>query len=653
MPGWLDRGLRLALNVLVAFGVLGMPLAMVGAFDPVPVLLVTVAGTAALAWATRGLRPEPGPGWPAIGALALAAAAAAFNARYSSQHLLADRDPGIYMWHGRWIAGNGNLLVDSGRALFEPLVGPLSRHCPTSCPGAPGDRLYVQFLHFFPLTLAAAKWIGGPSLMVKANAVLGGLSLLCFFAFATRLVRPLLALAAAAALAVNLVQVHFARDSVSEVLAQALLFGGLYLLWEARRRWDPLAGAVAGLALGATCMVRIDSFFYLIPLAAYLFGELAVSRGRGRFVAAVSGGLTASAALGFVDLYFFSRAYFHFESEELRAIGIGLALTLLAGPAALVVLRRGRPSLRRLADIVPIAIVVLALLAAFVRPAVEKAPLAHPSAKTDQIIAGNQRDQGLAVEPRRGYGEHSFVWLDWYLGPVALAAGLAGLALMSRRLLMGRAGPAAPFLGIFLASSLLYLWRPSIFPDQVWAMRRFLPVVIPGFILMAAWTADRLLELRRPPRAGLLLAAAVVAGSIAVPLATLVPLRTERQQAGAVGLVQRICRSLPPHAAVIVVKSPDYNDVVQPLHAFCGVPVAQLYHRLPHSQFASFAPRLRRAGYRLVLLSTNRGAMQVLFGRQAPRRPFARIDYRVLEQRLTGRPRRQVEAEYRVYMVRG
>src|SRR5437764_1435907 len=307
--------------------------------------------------------------------------------------------------------------------------------------------------------LAAAQWIGGTSLIVKANALLGGLSLVCFFAFATRLVRPVLALAATAALAVDVVQVHFARDSVSEILAQALLFGGRYLLWQARRSWDPLAGAVAGLTIGATCMVRIDSFFYLIPLAGCLFGEVAVARERARFAGAVAAGLAVTAALGFADLYFYSRSYFHFESQELRGIGIGLAATLLAGALLLLALRRG-PALRdlavrmrpRLAAAVPFAIVVLALFAAFVRPGVEKASLARPSAKTDQIIAGKQHDQGLPVEPRRGYGEHSLVWLDWYLGPVALAAGVAGLALLARRAILGRAGPAAPFLGVFLAT---------------------------------------------------------------------------------------------------------------------------------------------------------------------------------------------------------
>ena len=184
-------------------------------------------------------------------------------------------------------------------------------------------------------------------------------------------------------------------------------------------------------------------------------------------------------------------------------------------------------------------------------------------------------------------------------------------------------------------------------------MRRFLPVVIPGLLLLAAWTAERLLELPLPRRVGPVLATAVVAGCIAVPLAELAPLRTERQQAGAVALMRRVCDSLPPHAAVLVVKSPNYNDVVQPVHAFCRVPVATIYRPIPRRRFEAIAPGLRRSGHELVLLATTRGALKDLVGPRAPRRPLARIDYRVLEQRLTSRPRRQVREEYRVYMARG
>jgi hypothetical protein len=39
---------------------------------------------------------------------------------------------------------------------------------------------------------------------------------------------------------------------------------------------------------------------------------------------------------------------------------------------------------------------------------------------------------------------------------------------------------------MFLSAALLYVTVPSIVPDQIWAMRRYLPVVIPGLLLAAA-----------------------------------------------------------------------------------------------------------------------------------------------------------------------
>ena len=38
---------------------------------------------------------------------------------------------------------------------------------------------------------------------------------------------------------------------------------------------------------------------------------------------------------------------------------------------------------------------------------------------------------------------------------------------------------------MFAPPALLYLWRPTITPDQVWAARRFLPAVFPAVILLA------------------------------------------------------------------------------------------------------------------------------------------------------------------------
>ena len=47
---------------------------------------------------------------------------------------------------------------------------------------------------------------------------------------------------------------------------------------------------------------------------------------------------------------------------------------------------------------------------------------------------------------------------------------------------------------MLLFGGLIYLWRPSITPDHIWVMRRFVPLVLPAFLAMAglavAWLVD-------------------------------------------------------------------------------------------------------------------------------------------------------------------
>ena len=47
------------------------------------------------------------------------------------------------------------------------------------------------------------------------------------------------------------------------------------------------------------------------------------------------------------------------------------------------------------------------------------------------------------------------VWLSWYLGPVALVAGIAGLALAVRDVLLGRRPGLVPLAGVTLAITML------------------------------------------------------------------------------------------------------------------------------------------------------------------------------------------------------
>ena len=636
LPAWLDWAARAAVCLAAGLLLTGMPLAMAGAYRPgagIPLALLAAAGLLWLARPVRDTGVAAGRGvvLPALGAVAVAVVSAVVNAHFSAQHVLADRDPGIYLWFGRWISHHGSLLLDNPRQFFPTVKHGVLAQCPVTCRGAPGDRLYVQFLHGLPVTLGAAGWLGGAATITKANAVLGGFSLIAFYALGTRLMRPLFALLATAALAVSFPQVYFARDTYSEILAQLLLLGGLWLLWEARSLRSTRVAVVAGLALGLTCTVRIDSFLYAIPLIAYAFGELAFGdRALRRPMLALMGGGAVGGALGVLDLHVFSRGYLHLQHSEVQPLELGIVATALGG-AAVCALRSPlhsalRPLRSAAAVVIPAAIVVAGLFTWLLRPHVQHLA----AADFDHELVHLQRVNGLAVEPHRTYGEDGLRWIGWYLGPVGVAAGIAGLALAVREIVLGRRPLLVPLVGVVGVAGALYLADPHIFPDQIWAMRRYVPAVIPGLILLGVWAAQRL-----PWRPAALAVAAAVA---VIPAVHLAPVAKVHEQATGVAAISRLCDSLPPNAAVWTVPGPEETRLIQPVHAFCGVPVGQ---SPPHARREVMEQAKRTAavqGRTLVLVSTRPGPLQRAAGLDPPPRPVTVYSYERLEQTLTRRP---------------
>jgi hypothetical protein len=408
-------------------------------------------------------------------------------------------------------------------------------------------------------------------------------------------------------------------------------------------------------------MARIDSFVYLMPLTAYVLGELALAdvRERSRFALAVGAGVLATAALGTVDLLAFSRGYYHLEASELRGAWIGFGATLVAGLAVVAVARR-RPRIRadvlrrlpRFATGAAVAVAVLGVLALVVRP-----HLGHVTGAYNKALTIVQGSQGGPLEPTRTYGEQTMVWLSWYLGPVALLAGVAGLALAVREVLLGRRPQLVPFAGIALAITALYVARPSIFPGQVWAMRRFLPVTIPALLLLGAWAADQLgtwLGPRLRPRLGRLPVRAAVP-ALAIAAAVLVPawqlghgLLDTREQAGGLRAIGRVCDRLPRRAVVWATAGSGDARLLQPIHAFCDVPVAQSLPDVPRRTVEQLAQRLARKQRPLYVMSTRRARLRGFTPTAAPVvfRP------RKLEESVSHRPRHRYRVRIAFYFAR-
>ena len=605
---------RLAAFALVALGLVGTPLALVDRFDRLPVLLGAGTLLVLLEVGWQLTAPRAGrPGWRVVVASLLAVVVAGLsiglNTRSHSQHLLVDGDPAVYAVTGQLLAETGSLRIDT---LSETVFGGV----PTLNYAGAGFDAYEDetvvrpsFMHLLPQALAVASWAGGPQALLWANAWIAGVALLAVFSFGARLTgRPEWALVAMTGLALTLPQQHFSRDTFSELPAQLLVFAGLTLLHDAVRARRAVPALLAGLVLGASCLARIDAFSYLIPLV--LLATVLVLAGATRVAAALVAGVALGAALGYVDLRIGSPAYLGLQSENLDLILLALAATTV-GCAVLVAGRRwslalwGRLQGRALAASVSGVLVLLCCYAAFVRPRVEVGRNLSPTQPTAVEVL--QLRAGLESDPLRSYDEQSLIWLTWYLGAAAVALGLLALVVLVWRSLRrqpseqdGRQALALlGFLLLFGASTALYLWRPSIIPVHYWATRRFLPVTIPGLLLLAVWLVPAVRGRWRWP-----VGAAVAAALLAPPVVFLQDHLTEREYVPMLAVTERLCDALQPDDAVLLVGGGVLSTgMPQTLRAFCGVPVAVVDERTTVADVAAVAGAARDAGRRLVLLS--------------------------------------------------
>jgi hypothetical protein len=190
-----------------------------------------------------------------------------------------------------------------------------------------------------------------------------------------------------------------------------------------------------------------------------------------------------------------------------------------------------------------------------------------------------QRAEGVTVDGTKTYVEDTVVWLAWYLGPVALGLGLAGLGVAVSRSVGGRWPPSATAATVLISGmTALYAWNPRVAPDQVWAMRRYVPITVPGLLvfgalaLHAVWTPAA----RRIGRvlAGAIAAVLVVAAAAPPALATSAASGT-RELRGARRAVESTCDALPEHAVVLIPSRGPFAERFAPaLRAFCHVDVA-------------------------------------------------------------------------------
>lgn len=500
-------------------GSLALSLAEVGLFSAGLLALLWLAG-ALLLWLWPGRARLPRLRLPAAGRWELllltgwlVVALWLFMRPHEFIHGAADA--GVYVNQAVSVANSGGLLVQ------EPFIAALDQELYPAfmrerLPNE-GTRYYLlpafnladdrpglvipDFFHLHPVWQAVAYDLGGVWAALRLPglwALLGSLAVYLTLRAVTGWPVALLALAG---MSLNALQVWFARYPVTETLTQFLLWSSLWALgaWLRGKRPARLWALLAALTLGQLLLVRIDMVFVLalpVGLALWLWWRRSERAWESVWHSAAWYFLPLLLLTGHGVLHtlFISAPYAtriaSYVRRTLQAFGPGLVLLVilvvvvgivLGGVAGRYrhILRQRLPVWwvayrRHLLIAATLSLLLLATYGWFVRPALG--------------AANSYRDWyggGMIVI----YDHENLLRLGWYLSPLGVWLGVGGVCLMLWR---GNR-PVWPVLLVGLFFSLLYLWRIQNNPHQIYAMRRYVPVVMPFFIFSGAYLLGRLL----------------------------------------------------------------------------------------------------------------------------------------------------------------
>lgn len=443
-----------------------------------PPLLGAIGWVVVVAWliAARPRLPSIGRPAPArLGFLAGLALAAVLYLAAPTDPMAGGRDMAVYTNHAIYMAHHGRLDIPYPEGV-EP--GAL----PPGWVGFSGvystePTLTVQFAHVYPAWLAQAFAAVGYGGLLRVNAILAIFSIIGVFALARRFMPESIAALAALFLAFNPGQVWVVRNTLTEPMTQLFVVVGLLFLSAQNPVRPRAAAAWAGIALGMTAPVRLDSLL-LLPLliVGHTLASLVARNGEfGIRAAAFYAGAIPVFGIALAYYASFSRPYLAIHLPMVVPIGVATVLAVAFFAASRV--RRVRAVAARVLPATPtlilaaLVVFALAVYAYFIRPRMGPYHI-------------------LPVEspvPIRSHVEDAMRNLAAYVSPPVLWMAMVQWVLVMAYAVRRGLVSLLPMLVVVGGFGALYFWNQSITPDHFWAIRRFTPIILPGTIILAAY----------------------------------------------------------------------------------------------------------------------------------------------------------------------
>lgn len=429
-----------------------------------------------------------------------------------NEYVLGGRDHGVYVNTGAVIARTGGILLtdpvladvppDQRVALtqYEPLLRgttSISRtwHVGTSTPGyylyhPDSPTVTPHGFHLYPTWFAVLASAGGIDFSLYLTPVLAWLSLVATVLTARRVFGRGVALVAAGLMAINLVQLWYARTPSAEIMVQFLFWAGMWAWVRAIQLEDPVFAGLGGLAWGQIHLAKVDYVMLPVVLTVWIIWLWWTGRHRRYHTVGliVYGVMVAHALLHGLLL---APSYFLDVIAQFAPVTSLQWVSGIAAEAAtpldlvLMLIVRGLP------------ILVIAILIVFAIGLGLRRIKGRGAAIWIQLASSQRSWLGLAIvivglgayayfripSADSASGTTTLAELGWYLGPLTIAVGTIGMA---RRMGQADATQGVLMWSLFGLSVIYLVGGTFTYPDHFWAVRRFVPVIVPGFLLLAA-----------------------------------------------------------------------------------------------------------------------------------------------------------------------
>jgi len=469
------------------------------------------------------------------------------------EYINGGRDHGLYVNTGIHIARTGGIFIydtelanapsESKSLLINPAVTTERTLLPATwsegrrLPGGMTIRdleqgiVTPQSFHLYPVWIAIFAAMGGVNLALLTTTILGIFGVFAVYIAGARLFGQPVGLLTAFLLTLNLAQLWYTRTPSAEILLQTLFWGGLFAFVLMLTTNNRYAAVIAGLSFGLMHMTKLDTVFVFIVVVIFLLYRWFRSQFPSTYwyFVATYGLLSLHATL---HAFFISTIYFleqmtrvllpkpiaqivinaadeyYYPVDILRRLITQNGIIILLGLLALVVFlffaQRFRQEIGNKLMFIEhnayrgktaVSLMLFLLIATiYLTPIVQMAIAGHSFPQFDQLL------QWISGPPR---SSQFVTFIKWYLTPVGVFLGIIGMVQIASdkhgESLNKRLPAASNFVWLLLTINILSLFMvgSEAVPDQFWAIRRFVPIVLPALILFVAYALWQLFPKQR------------------------------------------------------------------------------------------------------------------------------------------------------------